>query len=1363
MPGNGAVLSSVLRCLLPAAVLLAIAAMLPQAVASQLLDDEARAWVREQGVVRVAPDPDFAPIDYFDARGRHSGLSAELLALLAKRSGLRFQAQRTADFGAARAALEAGEVELLSSVFRSEARAGAMLFSTPYLRLPAALIGRRDGAAVSGLEELRGRRIAIVRGHVWQELLSERGFTGELLPAPNIEAALAMVAAGEADAYVGDLLSADLALRRSKLDGQLMVLGETGLEAGLAFAVRQDLPELKRVLDLALASVSVAEESALRARWERADGQSTSSEAPAIPASLSAELKSARAAIAGDSNESAELRDLVEQGLRLDGEADLLLTQQAKLERDLGEARSEIERNRMLLAPGSAEELLRWRGSLPQRASLNDLEQLLATERAARGSLQEAIARASQQLLDRQQRPASLRSEISETMARLEAVQLADDDGRLRTRVERLRATAERRMLLARQSLLLLEQAQLDTLAQAAELRLRERQRQFSLRGERMAVLEQLIAERSDRELIEELEQLREMARRHASASPAIRELGEENLATGELLLRQTRRLGQLREQAQRLERQAGLVSASLENAEARVAIGGITESVGILLMAERRKLPNAAALRAQRNALQAETAEAQLAQLALAEEREVLGDLRAAVAARLGSDVDGDAESTPELRAVLTDLLLLRSQLLPRLQRQQQRVLEVLGEAERAIDRLLADSRALAALMERHLLWIPSHRPVGAGWLTRLGEDWMDLIKPSRWTLSWQRLAERLPGKPLWLLGLALPMLLWLSRPRIDSGLQALADRVRRVREDRFRWTTAALALTALRAAPAALLLLVCGHMLQSVGDGGRFTHSLGRALQTLAPYVYLSTLLIASCRQQGLAHVHLRWPRARRAALLALRPWLYGLMLPLLFMVALSAARDLDAVNATLLRAGLSVAALGLAIIAWWLLHPQRLLTVRGVSEDARPRLRRSLRLLLPGGLLALAILPLAGYVFTGGILLKVVLDTAWVLFAVALGHGLVLRWLVLGERRLFQVQQQAVAPAGTELADAAAELPVVSQESIDLKLAGSQSRTLLRAATAVLLGSGLLWSLSDVAPAFALLDTFELWHTSETVDGSLQMRPVTLGGLIMALVALIFGVIAARNVPGLLELLLLQRFTEDASLRYAVVTVVRYAITFLVLVAVFGLLGVRWGHLQWLAAAFSVGLGFGLQEIFGNFVAGLILLFERPFRVGDVVTIGNYTGTVRRIRTRATTIVDFDNKDIVIPNKAFITERFVNWTLSDTTTRIILKVGVGYGSDPVQVRDTLLEIARAHPSVLEDPAPSALFLELGSSTLNFELRCFVREIRDRVRTSHDLHTAIIRRFRECAIEIAFPQLDVNLRGGSAPAVAAGAAGSG
>ncbi|EBS1690645.1 mechanosensitive channel MscK, partial [Salmonella enterica subsp. enterica serovar Kottbus] len=166
-----------------------------------------------------------------------------------------------------------------------------------------------------------------------------------------------------------------------------------------------------------------------------------------------------------------------------------------------------------------------------------------------------------------------------------------------------------------------------------------------------------------------------------------------------------------------------------------------------------------------------------------------------------------------------------------------------------------------------------------------------------------------------------------------------------------------------------------------------------------------------------------------------------------------------------------------------------------------------------------------------------------------------------------------------------------------------------------------------------------------------------------------------------------------------------------------------------------------------IFGNFVSGLIILFERPVRIGDTVTIGTYSGTVSKIRIRATTITDFDRKEVIIPNKAFVTERLINWSLSDTTTRLVIRLGVAYGSDLEKVKRVLLQAAMEHPKVMHDPEPAVFFTTFGASTLDHELRLYVRELRDRSHTVDELNRAIDRLCRENDINIAFNQLEVHL----------------
>ena len=192
----------------------------------------------------------------------------------------------------------------------------------------------------------------------------------------------------------------------------------------------------------------------------------------------------------------------------------------------------------------------------------------------------------------------------------------------------------------------------------------------------------------------------------------------------------------------------------------------------------------------------------------------------------------------------------------------------------------------------------------------------------------------------------------------------------------------------------------------------------------------------------------------------------------------------------------------------------------------------------------------------------------------------------------------------------------------------------------------------------------------------------------------------------------------------------------------------MSITWVSVQWLAAGMTLGLGFGLQEIFPNFVSGLILLFERPIRVGDVITLGDTTGTVTDIRIRATTVTNWDRKEPIVPNKELITGRLLNWTLSDPVNRIVITVGVAYKSDTRKARSILLAVAYEHPNVLRDPTPNVTFEEFGDSTLNFVLRCYLAGMDVRLATIHELHETINDRFNEEEIEIAFPQQGLHIR---------------
>ncbi len=180
--------------------------------------------------------------------------------------------------------------------------------------------------------------------------------------------------------------------------------------------------------------------------------------------------------------------------------------------------------------------------------------------------------------------------------------------------------------------------------------------------------------------------------------------------------------------------------------------------------------------------------------------------------------------------------------------------------------------------------------------------------------------------------------------------------------------------------------------------------------------------------------------------------------------------------------------------------------------------------------------------------------------------------------------------------------------------------------------------------------------------------------------------------------------------------------------------------------LSAATSLGIGFGLQEIVANFISGIIILFERPIRVGDMVTVGDSVGVVSRIQIRATTILTRDRQELLVPNKEFITGRLLNWSLTDQITRLVIPVGVAYGSDIPLSMKIITEVAENNEYVSKDPQPFVTFESFGDNSLTLILRAFTDSVDYRLKAVSTLHEEINRRFNEAGIVIAFPQRDLH-----------------
>ena len=258
------------------------------------------------------------------------------------------------------------------------------------------------------------------------------------------------------------------------------------------------------------------------------------------------------------------------------------------------------------------------------------------------------------------------------------------------------------------------------------------------------------------------------------------------------------------------------------------------------------------------------------------------------------------------------------------------------------------------------------------------------------------------------------------------------------------------------------------------------------------------------------------------------------------------------------------------------------------------------------------------------------------------------------------------------------------------------------------------------------------------------------VSFTAIFGAFAVLLVGVLATRALQRWLERSVLPRAGLDPGLQHSVSALVGYAGLIAVIALALAELGIDLQKIALVAGALSVGIGFGLQSVVSNFVSGLILLAERPIRVGDMIVVKGEEGYVRKISVRATEIETFERASVIIPNSELITGVVKNWTHLNPTGRITVKVRVTYASDPDQVRDILKEAAAEHPQVLQTPAPRILLIALGDSALEFELRCVVANVDYALLVKSDLHFAILRRFRSARIAIPFPPHEERVLGG-------------
>ena len=1093
----------------------------------------------------------------------------------------------------------------------------------------------------------------------------------------------------------------------------------------------------------------------------------TSPATPAFPPSQSAAIDAALRALPAQRGPDADARkqaeDLLHQAQADETHADELAQQWQTLSQTAASADADAQKVEESLAADSGEAMTKWRAALPERATAEQLEALLDRERGAATDARASVTALESELARQTTRPAQLRDDLAAAHATLDSSQAtlsatSKTSPPALAQAQRLRTQSALRLATIRIALLNLENRSYEPRMRLLSAQLRERQRAALLAGQRASTVENLLLDRTGAQV--RALQTR-AAEERAALDPRARTLvdaADANAALVERLAETVRDSSDLRARKQIWDRAVNDTAQALKNTEDRIRIGGVNEAVGLILLAEKRKLQPLDRLQRQLSDLQTRYAQTRIGLIDVREQQGELSDPENAINTALARLPNLLPERIKALREGLFRLLATRAQVLVQLGALQTKLASAQGEAEQELRGLVESTAKLNALLDSRLLWTPSHAPMNVAWLAGLASDDSGFFAGARWSRALRGAGNAVAASPLLAACalIALVLLFWLRR-RAPAQLAAIAAPMRRIRSDRYRLTGMALLWTLLAAAPWPVLIWLAAAAFRGTSaSGNNFAADIAFSLTRLAAPVFVLAFLRGLTRENGLAQFHFRWPRLRRAALSAAVPWLALIVLPAQFLILLMMLRgDASAIDGYA-RALLVAALLAMTALTWWLLAPGRLWTARYTVLEEPLRLRQFTRVVLCGGVALLAVLVLRGYFVTALALSTHALNTLIALLAANVVYDLAARWLVLGERRLAlqRMEQRKAADAEAAVADSGDVPPEAPPEEITLASVSAQTRRLLRALVVVGCTAVLLWIWSDVAPALTLLGDVNVWTSSDTIGDKTVALNVSLRDVLEAVLVLALTWIATRNLPGLIELSLLRRLHVDAPTRYAITSVMRYAIVFAGSIAGLTMLGLHWSNLQWLAAGFSVGLGFGLQEIFANFVSGLMVLFERPIRIGDIVSIGEVEGTVARIRTRATTIVDWDNKEVIVPNKSFITERLTNWSLSNTVTRVVLRIGAAYASDPRQVRELLLDIAAAEPLVADDPAPSCWFVQISACTFDFDLRVFVADIGDRNRARDALYTRIAEVFREKNIEMAFPQTDIWFRNPMPPA---------
>ncbi len=1020
----------------------------------------------------------------------------------------------------------------------------------------------------------------------------------------------------------------------------------------------------------------------------------------------------------------------------------------------------------------STKELVKLESEVKEQQNINDkaskakldldqdeLKRQLDKAEATRSLDQGNLAKLELELRNERLRPDQTSAELQEAKRQLNETEKklpSLEEGKTEV------AAAQRVALLATRHALAsrikrLEMERLSYSPRLAVLKMRIELAEALLRQSRMRAA--LFQDRLNKLLAQEAEKAQQATERVIQGTsdmhPAVQKEAEYNsqlsLKLGEL----TREIERLIDRRAQIAAKLKKVREDRERVQQQVEIAGLDESLGGLLLAQNRALPDMRMLALKVEEYRQQMSQVRVQQFRLADELQQLAGPDGID--RFIAQLQPKGLSPPQIASfdeAMQNLIQNRVQLLNKLSAEYERYENALSDISLEQHQLSIEVGTFEDFLSKNLVWIPSAPPLGLAELGKLQEAVVWLFSRDNWSAVALKVKQSVSLFPVRVGFVVLVIVvLTMMRGRMLSQMEAMVPKIGKVNHDRFQYSMLALVYTFLLALPPPLAVGSLGWLLY-IHESTSFVWGVGMSAM-IASVLYLilrfGRFLVMP---NGLARNHLHWdPYAVDVYARAL-PWLTPMLVLVAFIVGITGWELEEGHWNSLGR----IASLASTCIIMWFVHIS-LNPNHGALSRSRHVIVQGLRLKVLWYPLALVlvfgllILTIQGYHYSAIVLKRLLISSFIIGVLILLLHSFARRWLMVAQRRLAlkhaRARRQAAQEnkAAKQAADAAGEgTPEAEElEAINLATISEQTQRLLRVLGSVsfFVAMFVLWS--TLTPALGGLNEIILWRYQAAGGG---LSAVSLWDLLLAVAVVILMLVAVKNLPGLLEITVLQPLSLEPGNRYAVTMIGRYSIVATGFFIALNRLGINWEDVQWLVAAMGVGLGFGLKEIFANFFSGLIILFERPIRIGDTVTIEGLSGTVTKIRIRATTVTDWDNKEQVIPNQNFLTSPLINWTLSDPITRVVIGVGIAYGSDTEKALQVITSAVHALPDVLADPPSTVFFVGFGDSSLDFEVRVFVRDRLRREPLKHELHMAINKALAEAGIEIPFPQRDLHLR---------------